>query len=198
MLHCKVCFNRPCVPPLTTQVSASVQGKRAGQPLTPQPQQQSKKQKGQEGKAVPASAPAKGPAAKTAAAAPAGGDAAVASAYKSALVAELKKGGSQPLSTLATKVSCPLWGLGGCGRAGGGGGTRVRKQRACWGSTQHSFQVEGYTGTRLKAVVVCGVLVAELKKGGNQPLSTLTTKVGNRCNDDWAGVGRWGVLGCWW
>jgi hypothetical protein len=79
--------------------------------MTPQPQQQSKKQKGQEGKPVPASAPAKGPAAKTTAAA-AGGDAAVAAAYKSALVAELKKGGSQPLSTLATKVGRVWnWGL---------------------------------------------------------------------------------------
>lgn len=46
-----------------------LQGKRSAPPLTPQPQQQAaKKQKGSEGRPVSASAPAKGPVAKTAAA----------------------------------------------------------------------------------------------------------------------------------
>jgi hypothetical protein len=55
-------------------------GKRPAQPLTPQPAQAGKRQKADGGKAVPQSAPAKGPQAKTAAAAAGGGENAVSCA----------------------------------------------------------------------------------------------------------------------
>jgi hypothetical protein len=63
---CSAVICVPCIVCLEQQPAAA--GKRPAQPMTPQPAAAGKRQKAEGGKAVPQSAPAKGPQAKTAAA----------------------------------------------------------------------------------------------------------------------------------
>jgi hypothetical protein len=143
-----------------------LQGKRSAPPMTPQPQQQAaKKQKGAEGRPVSASAPAKGPVAKTAAA------------------------GAGPASSLLGFLLPVLWKV--CAQVAQAAGTAPAVEADCCACRVALPCVPCYlscvcasccclsTGGDAAASAYVSALVSELKKsaGSSLPLSTLASKV---------------------